>query len=89
MIPLADVDIKAIVKERAEMLLSLDVDRCIAFYKKYNPDRLLPPRRVIEAGMHKARTGALSLPKEERKKSKRWLREHDMDTMPIDDGDLD
>ena len=82
-------EIKTFVKERDEMLLACDVDRCIAFHTKYNPGLTFPSREIAEAAMHKARTAITNFPREERVKSKLWLKEHGMDTMPIDDGDLD
>lgn len=85
-----EAEIKAFVKEHDEMLLALDIDKCIAFHKKHNPGIEMPSSHdLVLAAMHKARTAARSLPLEERKKSKRWLKEHNMDTMPLDDGDLD
>lgn len=87
--PLIEAEIKAFVKERDEMLLACDVDRCIAFHKKHNPGIKIHSRELAEVAMHKARTAAKTLPKAERKKSKQWLREHNMDTMPLGDGDLD
>lgn len=89
MTPLQEAEIKAFVKERDEMLLALDIDRCIEFQKKHSPGMPFSSRSIVEASMHKARTACLSLPKSERKKSKQWLKEHNMDSMPLDDGDLD
>lgn len=86
---LVEAEIKAFVKERDEMLLACDVDRCIAFHEKHNPGLKFPSRAIAEAAMHKARTAVKTLPKAERKKSKQWLKDHNMDTMPMDDGDLD
>ena len=69
-------DIAAFVKERDEALLSGDVDRCMAFHAKHNPDSIVPNNREIaEIGMHKARTAALSLPMSARVESRKWLSE--------------
>jgi hypothetical protein len=86
---LVDAEIRVFVKERDEMLLACDIDRCIAFHTKYNPGIKFPSREIAEVAMHKARTAVVTLPKEERQKSKAWLKQHGMDTMPFDDGDLD
>jgi hypothetical protein len=80
-------EIKAFVKERDQMLLACDVDRMMAFHAKHNPDSPgFSSREVAETALHKARTGVLTLPMEERLKSKRWLRERGYSSM--DDGDL-
>jgi hypothetical protein len=63
------------VKERNEMLLSGDIARAKAFHQKHNPGVPLPPDDVVEIGLHKARTAALSLPQIERDISRRWLAE--------------
>lgn len=61
-------------KERDEMLLACDVDKSMAFHRKHNPGKMLNiSRETAEIGLHKARTAVLSLPKEERLKSKKWL----------------
>lgn len=83
--------LREFLKERDEVLRSLDVDRMIAFGKKYNPqadDEFdWEDRQLAEIGIHTARTMTTSLTKEEREFSKRWLEEHGMDSK--DDGDLD
>lgn len=87
MTPEAEAEIKAFVKERDEMLLACDVDRMLAFHAKHNPDGPgFSSREVAEAALHKARTGARTLPMEARLASKRWLRDRGMSSM--DDGDL-
>ena len=78
--------IKEFVKERDAALRTLDIDVCIAFAKKWSPDRASVTREVAEIGMHKARTAALSLTKEERQFSKDWLTERGYKS--LDDGDL-
>lgn len=87
MSPEDEAEIKSFVKERDEVLLSLDIDRLISFHAKYNPtSKGFSSREVVEASMHKARTGAKSLPLEARYLSKRWLSERNMSS--LDDGDL-
>src|ERR1700761_6542637 len=80
-------EIKAFVKERDEMLMSGDVDRCIAFHEKHNPGiHAFPNREVAEVSLHKARTGARSLPMVFRLESKKWLNERGYTS--LDDGEL-
>lgn len=87
MTPELEAEIKAFVIERDAMLLDCDVNRMIAFHAKYNPNSpRFRNREVAEAALHKARTGALSLPIEARLQSKRWLNERNMSS--LDDGDL-
>jgi hypothetical protein len=74
------------VQERDAALLSLDQFTIEEYGRKYgvkmssNPD-------IFWASVHKARTGAVSLPREARLESKRWLAERGMSS--LDDGDLD
>lgn len=82
-----DFDLRAFLKERDEVLMSLDVDRVMAFHAKHNPGSdVHNDREAAEVGMHKARTACLSLPREARMLSKRWLSERGYKSM--DDGDL-
>jgi hypothetical protein len=87
MTPELEDKIEAFIAERDEMLLANDIDRMIEFHKKHNPYRPnFANREVAEIALHKARTGAKSLPVEERKKSKAWLTDRGYQSM--DDGDL-
>ena len=87
MTPEIEAEIKAFVKERDEMLMAGDVDRCIAFHEKHNPGiRAFPNRLVAEISLHKARTGAKSLPFVFRIESKKWLTERGYSS--LDDGEL-
>lgn len=80
-------DIKAFVKERDEMLMAGDIDRCIAFHEKHNPGiRAFPNRLVAEISLHKARTAAKTLPVSFRSESKKWLT--DRGYASWDDGDV-
>ena len=82
-----EIKIKAFVKERDEMLLANDIDKMLEFHKKHNPHTPPPSsREIAEIGLHKARTAAMSLPIEERKKSKDWLTVRGYNS--LDDGDL-
>lgn len=79
--------VKQFVIERDEVLMSLDIDRVAAFYKKYCDLFPLPrSREGVEIVMHKARTAAKSLPMEARKLSKDWLSERGY--ISLDDGDI-
>ncbi len=85
--PDLEAKIKDFVKERDEILLANDVEKMMEFHKKHNPHTpLLSSREVAEISLHKARTGAKSLPIEERRKSKYWLTARGYNS--LDDGDL-
>lgn len=87
MTPEIEAEIKAFVKERDEMLMAGDIDRCIAFHEKHNPGiRAFPSREVAEISLHKARTAAKSLPFVFRIESKIWLSKRGYTSM--DDGEL-
>lgn len=87
MTPEQKAEIAAFIKERDEMLLSLDIDRMLAFHKKHNPSVGAPRNReVAEISMHKARTGTKTLPIEARRLSRDWLVERGYSS--LDDGDL-
>lgn len=87
MSPEVEAEIKAFVKERDDMLMSGDIDQVIAFHEKHNPGvRAFPNREVAEISMHKARTGARSLPMVFRLESKKWLDERGYTS--LDDGEL-
>ncbi len=73
------------VRERDEVLMSGDLDRVVAYLTKYS-GYAPSSRKVAEIALHKARTGAKSLPLEMRKASKAWLVERGYKS--FDDGDL-
>lgn len=80
-------EIKAFVAERDEVLLACDIDRLKAFHAKYNPaTKPLPNDDVAWLSLHKARTGAKSLPLEARLHSYNWLKERGSSS--LDDGEL-
>ncbi len=69
-----DDEIEKFVTERDEMLLSMDIERMRMFHRRYNPD--IPPPdddEVALVTMHKARSGARTLPESEQKLSRDWL----------------
>ncbi len=80
-------EIQQFVKERDKALLSRDFRKVQAFQEKWNPDVPLMTDVVAEIAMHKARTGSLGLPKEERRVSRIWLETRGYST--FDDGDLE
>lgn len=57
---------------RDAMLLAGDVDGLLAFHRRY---RLPMPRNrmVAEIEMHKCRTAVITLPREAREASRKWL----------------
>jgi hypothetical protein len=77
-------DLSTFIEERNKMLLSLDPAKAIAFYKKYNPGQKPPEGEILEISLHKARTGALTLPIEARRESKKWLTDHGFSSMDDD-----
>jgi len=74
-------DLASFKRERDAMLLSLDVRQAKAFHRKYSPEAFCPADDVILIGLHKARTGALSLPQEARDLSRKWLEERGFDAL--------
>lgn len=82
------MNIKKFLKERDAALLSGDLDKVMAFYKKWNGlvAPAVPARDIVEIGMHKAITGATSLPMTARQKSRQWLLEKGYKA--LDDGDV-
>ena len=85
--PEVEAEIKAFVAERDEMLMACDIDRMLAFHAKHSPNGpSFSSREVAEISLHKARTGAKSLPIEARKLSKQWLSERGYTS--LDDGEL-
>ena len=79
------MDVKQFVKERDAALLSLDREIIEAFAKKWQV--VLPKdSEVFWAAIHKARTGAVNLPREARLESKLWLLGKGLHA--LDDGDL-
>ena len=79
-----NIEIKQFTKERDEALLSMDKDRILAHMRKWGVP--VPREGIFWLAVHKARTGATSLPMFERAASKRWLIVHGMHS--LDDGDV-
>lgn len=78
-------DIEAYTQERDSLLLEKNVGKVIKFYAKHNEGKALSYGEA-ELIMHKAITGARTLPIEFRRESKQWLEEHGWSS--LDDGDL-
>lgn len=84
---MTDIDIKAFIKERDEVLISGDITKMMEFHNRYHPE--LEPMKdpeIAEVALHKSRTAVTSLPIEMRRASKAWLMENGYQSM--DDGDL-
>ena len=78
-------EIAAFVVERDEVFLSMDRQRILDFYTRYEIPRP-SSEEVMWASVHKARTGNRNLPMEARSESKRWLLERGYSS--FDDGDV-
>jgi hypothetical protein len=74
--PPIEFDQAAFLKERREMLLSLDVATCRAYARKWGGTIPTLDGTVLWS-MHMARTAAQAIPAIERKKSQYWLEHHD------------
>lgn len=76
------------IADRDAALLSMDKEKLIAYGNKWGVNWKLVPgeEEWFWVSIHKARTGALSLPREERIKSKKWLKQRGLRS--LDDGDL-
>ena len=79
--------IKAFVAERDAVLIEGNLEGLRAFSVKHNPGFEIPPDDILEVSLHKARTGAKSLPLALRQASKKWLLERGSSS--LDDGDLE
>lgn len=89
--PSPQEEMRQFVLDRDEALLSLDKEKILAYYAKYNPHIDVNKMRQAHqlafwGGVHKAITGATSLPIEFRRQSKEWLQRRGMSS--FDDGDL-
>jgi hypothetical protein len=72
-----DPQLEAFLEERRAVLLDGDIERLRAHLIKWGkPSAAQASIEVLTVAWHKARTGVLDIPLEERKKSERWLKEH-------------
>lgn len=73
-------------RERDEALLSMDEEKIRAMVRKWNGTEMLANAEIFWGSVHKAITGAGTLPIEVRRKSKAWLDARGLRS--LDDGDL-
>jgi hypothetical protein len=73
-------------KERNEALLSMEEQKIRDMVRKWNRTEMPSDMNIFWATVHKAITGAMSLPIEFRRKSKQWLDERGLKSH--DDGEL-
>lgn len=78
-------DLEAFKRERDAALLSLDRHKIRRYARKYGVS-LPSSEETFWRAVHKARTGAKTLPPEARRESKEWLRKRGSSSM--DDGDV-
>ena len=75
-----DLMFKQWVEERDEAVLSFDLDKFKAFYKKWSAkgfyDKPLPPDDVVEVAIRKMVLVLKKPPRDKVKEAKRWLVEH-------------
>ena len=81
-------EMKQFLADRDAALLSMDKEQLIAYGNKWGVNWKLVPGKEewFWVSVHMARTGATSLPRAERIKSKEWLTARGLRSM--DDGDL-
>jgi len=86
--PLPHPDLESYLRERDAVLRDPDLDKLRALLARYgNKDALLASDEVMRTAWHKARTGATSLPREERRASILWLEERGFSHLADDDLD--
>lgn len=71
---MAGNQITQLVEDRRSALLSMEKGKILAYAKKYGVS-MPADDETFWIVVHKARTGDLSLPDEERQKSRDWLKE--------------
>lgn len=79
----AECIISNLTKERNEALYSLDKEKLLNYFKKYN----IPiPHDELEfwANVHKERLYTISIPDYKKKQSFAWLIEHEFNTNDLD-----
>lgn len=75
------IDWDGFLSDRREALLSLDRDKVLAYAEKYGVSiirEVADDEYLFWIIVHKARTGALDLPDEERERSRQWLLERNL-----------
>jgi hypothetical protein len=81
-----DAMIAQFIHDRDDALLSLDERRIRAFIAKWRIPWTPDPEWSLWIAVHKARTGAKTLPMDARSLSKQWLTERGFSS--LDDGDV-
>lgn len=79
-------EIERYIRDRNVALLSMDEQTIRTFMSTYSGNPGPADSETFWRGIHKARTGCLDLPIEERRKSKAWLDARNSSS--FDDGDL-
>ena len=70
-------ELEAYLAERRAVLLNEDVEALRAHLVKWGtPNAVTASTDVLRVAWHKARTAAMDLPRDERRKSVKWLRTH-------------
>ncbi len=82
----AQLTIEEFTKERDAAFMSLDEQTIRAYQRKWNQREMPSDMNVFWGSVHKAITGATTLPIEFRRKSKKWLDERHLRS--LDDGEL-
>lgn len=72
--------LKQFLSDRYQALMSMDKDKILAFALKYDLHHIPSSDETFWIAVHKARTGANDLPKEERLKSHQWLIERNFES---------
>ena len=80
------MNIEEFIAERDAALLSLDEIKIRALFRKFNGKEMPSDPEIFWTSVHKAITGATSLPIAFRKASKAWLSERGFQS--LDDGEL-
>jgi len=81
-----DAEVEAYNRDRNEALLTLNKDKIVAHFKRYNPAFEMPSEEVFWTAIHKARTAIPALPPFARSISKQWLESRGLKAW--DDGDV-
>lgn len=81
------VAVEQFMADRQAAFLSLDKAKIMGYFRRYGGGEVIPSTDVaFWAGVHKARTGDIYFPEEERVNSKRWLMI--IGSQPLDGGTL-
>lgn len=70
---MSQAQLKQFISDRYEALMSMDKNKITSFAQKYDLHHIPSEDETFWIAVHKARTGASDLPKDERLKSHKWL----------------